>query len=253
VLTPSVRRDEGWLLYSAALPRPFPEDRERLLAWSGELAGNCKFGCDAAHAELRVQAELPLSVEADERVAWVEAGFAAAAERLGLATVVAVQGALLPMTVARELAELCDDAGWPGEKRADGSLAVDLGVQGAYVPATVERCGERIAVETELVGMPEVEGPCRAALVAFLLRVNGAFRMARAVVRGSEPRAFLEVWLPLAADAEELGEAIAALAVAAQRSALEARLLACDERLAAAYLERLGIERSGTVPPVRGT
>jgi len=61
------------------------------------------------------------------------------------------------------------------------------------------------------------------------------------------PRALLEACVPCDAGAGELGEAIAALAVAAQRAALEARLLASDESLARAYLER-----GGTFPPVRG-
>jgi hypothetical protein len=99
---------------------------------------------------------------------------------------------------------------------------------------------DRIAVEVELVQMPDAEGPCRAALAALLLRVNAVFRMTRAVLRGPEPRALLEVCLPHGAGAEELGEAIAALAVATRRSALEARLLAVDERLARAYLDCSG-------------
>jgi len=247
VLTPSVQRDDGWLLYSAPLPSPFPGDRERLLAWSGELAGGCKFACDVARPVLGVQAELPLAATSDARIAWVEAGFAQAAGHLGLAAAVAVHRASPSPAVPRELADLCGEACWPGEARADGSLAVDLGVPGAYVPGIVERREDRIAVEAELVEMPAAGGACRAALVAFLLRVNGAFRMTRAVVRGPGPRALLEACVPGDAGAEELGEAIAALAVAAQRTALEARLLAGDEPLARAYLER-----GGTFPPVRG-
>jgi hypothetical protein len=148
-----------------------------------------------------------------------------------------------------DLAGLCREAGWPFEERSDGALAVDLGVQGVYLPALVESRSDRVAVEAELVRLPEAGGPCRAALAALLLRVNGVFRMTRAVLSEPEPLAMLEVWLPRAAGAPELGEALAALAVAARRSALEARLLVADEGVARAYLECS--ERSGMAPLAR--
>ena len=242
MLTPTVHREDGWLLYSAPLPERFAGDREALL---DALPAGCKFAC-SEDAALRMQAELPAPSDCAERVAAIEAGFAAAAARLGLGAAPALHAAVLPFAEAPDLVALCREVGWPLEERAGGSSAVDLGVQGAYLPASIEAHGDRVAVEVEIARLPEADGLCRAALVALLLRVNSAFRMVRAVLRGPEPKALLEVALPCTTDAAELGEALAALAVAARHCALEARLVAADEAIARAYLER-----SGIVPPVR--
>ncbi len=248
MLTPRTYREDGWLLYDASVPPTCPGDPETLLAWSGELPGGCRFGRDAMRGQLRVLAEVPASLASAEWERWVRAGFEAAACRLGAATAPAPEEASRGGDPSPDLAALCRETGWPFEERADGSLAADLGVQGAYLPAIVGRRGERVAAEVELVRLTGSRGPCRAAAVALLLRSNGAFRMARAVLREPGPLALLEVSLPRGAGSEEIGEALAALAVAAQRAALEARVLACDEPLARAYLER-----SGTYPPPRGT
>jgi hypothetical protein len=243
VLTPELHREDGWLLYAALVPAQSPRDPEQLLAWSSALPGGCKFARGGARTELRVQAELPALAECAERVAGVEAGFAAAAARLGLGAAPAEHEAMLAFEPSPDLAALCREAGWPFEERADGSLAVDLFVPGAYLAALVEARADRVTVEAELVRLPDA-GASREALAALLLRVNGAFRMVRAVL-APESRALLEVSLPLTANAAELGEAIAALAVAARHCALEARLVAIDAALARAFLERCG-----TIPPV---
>jgi porphobilinogen deaminase len=117
-------------------------------------------------------------------------------------------------------------------------------VPGAYLPALIEARGDRIAVEAELARMPEADGPCRTALAVLLLRVNGAFRLVRAVL-APDSRALLEVSLSRPAGAAELGEALAALAVAARHVALEARLVASDAGIARAFLD-LG----GMLPPL---
>jgi hypothetical protein len=267
-----LRREEGWLLYDAPVHAGRPGacpgiDPERLLVWSGELSGGCKFAHAPERPLLRVRAELPAADPATERAAAVEAGFAAAAQRLGLANgAAAVAAERLGLgpdleaaqhrnasyepaahTPAPDLATLCREAGWPFEERTDGSLSVDLGVRGIYLVATVEPRGAGIALEAELATLPAPPGPCRSALLLLLLRANGAFRMARAVLRmphgtlddarDAAARVVLEVALPSMPGAGELSEAIAAIAVAAQRSALEARCVASDERLARAYLD----------------
>ena len=253
VLTPALERDDGWLLYAARVPAAEPGEPATLLAWSGELPGNCKFARGAARAELFVQAELPRAVESFDRDAWVRGGFAAAAARLGL------RGAPAPVECAPsgarppELAALCRETGWPFDERADASVAVDLGVPETYLAARIGLRGEAIALEAELAAAPDARGPCLDALALLLLSTNRAFRMARAVLREPGPRALLEVRLPRDADASELGHALAALAVAAQRCAREARALAADAALAAAYLESSRIGRSGAVPLGRWT
>jgi hypothetical protein len=242
VLTPTLQREDGWLLFTAEAPAAASRrcDPLRLLAWSGTLSGGCKFARSAAGAELSVHAELPAFAESPERVAAIEAGFAEAAARIGLAASAPAWPAEIPAEPPQPLATLCREAGWPFEERADGSIAVDLGVPGAYVQALVDALADRIRIDAELADVPEAKGPCRTALAELLLRANGAFRMVRAVL-GTASRAVLEVALPPTAGAAELAEALAALAVAARGCALEARLVATDEALAQAFLERSGM------------
>lgn len=244
MLTIELHREDGWLRYTATLPELPAHDRERLLAASAALPGNCKAAC-GPDASLHVQADLPSAWESAERRAAIEAGFAAAAARLGLGATPTQPAAVLPSAPAPDLAALCREVGWPCEERPDGAVSVDLAVPGAYLPALIEARDGCVALESEIVALPAAGTAQRAALVALLLRANGAFRLARAVLRGPEPRAFLEVALPRACGAAELAEALAALAVAARGCAREAHLVAADEAIARVFLER-----SGMLPPL---
>jgi hypothetical protein len=233
VLKPLLVREEGWLLYSAALPACAPADGAGLLA---PLPAGCKLAAGEG-AALEVRAELPEFCESTERNAAIEAGFGTAAARLGLGAAPAQHAAVLPFDAPPDLAALAREVGWPFEERAGGSLTVDLGVAGAYVAALVEAHAAGVTVSAEIAFVPEAD-PCRGALVALLLRVNAAYRLVCAVLRGASAR--LEVELPAQPGAAELAEALAALAVAARACVLEARLLASDAALAHAFLERSG-------------
>lgn len=246
MLTPTPRRDEGWLAYSAPLATPiaagFASDRAALLEWSAGLPGNCKLA-GSADRETWLRAELPARFESRERIAEIELGFAAVPAHFDLGDVPPLREGELPLLEAPDLASLCAEAGWPFEGREDGTLAVDLGVPGAYLPALIASRWDCVSIAQEIVALPEAPGIRREALVEFLLRANGAFRMVRAVIAGSPPQARLEVLLPRGPSAEELGESLAALAVAARHCAREARLIAADEMIA-----RLILERSGMLP-----
>lgn len=243
MLTIELQRDDAWLRYGAMLPEPLAHDREGLLVWSGTLPGGCKVAC-GPDAALRLQADLPASWECAERTAAIEAGFAAAAARLGLDATPMQPAAVLPIAAPPDLAARCAESGWPYVERPEGAFVTDLGVPDAYLPALIEARADGIALGAELAVVPAA-GERRAALVALLLRVNGAFRLARAVLRGPEPRALLEVVLPRTSGAAELGEALAALAVAARGCAREAQLVAADETIARVFLAR-----SGMLPPL---
>lgn len=80
--------------------------------------------------------------------------------------------------------------------------------------------------------------------------------MVRAVFRSSDDdcQALFEAPLPADASAVEFGMALGAVAVAAQHCAVEAQMLATDERLARAYLKRCRTEdRPGRVPEIESS
>lgn len=243
MLTPRLRRDEGWLLYDAPVPSGSSRCCEDLLAWSGALPGGCKFGAGASGAAV-VLAEIPSGTAFAERCSAVESGFAVAAARLGLAAEPALAARALPAAQPLDLGASCREAAWPFEERADGSLVVDLGVPGGYVPGLIAAKGADVVVEADLTELPEAGSVRRRALAALLLRVNAAFRMVRAVLAPGGERAVLEARIPHQACAADLGVAISAVAVAARSCALEALLVAQDEDVARAFLER-----SGMFPP----
>ena len=147
----------------------------------------------------------------------------------------------LPLLEVPDLASLCAEVGWPFEAREGGTVAVDLGIPGAYCPALIATRTDAVSIVLEIVALPEAPGIRRVALVEFLQRASRVFRIGRAVVAGSPPQAHLEVVLPRVPDADELGESLAALAVAARHCAREARLIAADEAIARLFLKRSGM------------
>jgi hypothetical protein len=258
VIAPTLKRQAGWLLFDAALPAPLlslsPDEtlEPRLLTLGAHLPVGCKYAL-VADSGLRLRAERsePDEAEAAARMADIESaiasGFAAAAHSLGIGGESARSTAKSPVDTSRpDLSSLCREAGWIYTERSPKALSVDLGIPGRSVSALVELRDRHIAVEAELVPSISSARVFREALAIFGLRVNGAFRMARTVLRNThfEPAdAHLDsIWLeaPIARDASsaELAAALGSLAVTARHCALEARLLADDERIARAYASR---------------
>jgi hypothetical protein len=241
VIRPTKRHEAGWLLLDGPLPegaKPLPgqdDVAETLLGSSSELPFGFKVAaCGPLGLRLRAERPEPLSPDA-------------AGSLVGRRVPEGHATTSTSETTPIDLAGLCREAGWAFEARSDGALVVDLGVGGAYLPALVEARTSIIAVEASIVS-PLPEAPeCRAALAAFLLRANAAFRMMRAVLRerGDECEAVLEAPLPSDANASDLSRALGAVAVAARHCAIEARMLADDERIARAYLNHWG----GTLEP----
>lgn len=252
MIRPVTKREDGWLLFDAPLPKGVPMLRDievaasLLLGLNATLPAGCKFALVGA-ADLRVRAELPELADRDApaRGAAVEAGFVTAIQELRAGSTSKPSNREASNDAsAPELANLCREAGWAFEERPDGTLVVDLGVPGAYVPALVEARTSGFAVEAILIDALPASRARRVAIASLLLRANGAFRMARAVFRSVEAgsQAMLEASLPSDADAVEFGLALGAVAVAAQHCAVEARMLAEDDRLALAYTSRFPTE-----------
>jgi hypothetical protein len=254
VTRPVTKREAGWFLLDAPLPQPASrlggadEFAAALLELNASLPAGCKVALVGA-SDLRVRAEMPAPDESDPtartRMTEIEAGFAQAVDQLSLGTPRADSDFDAPDDApAPELATLCREAGWLFDERSEGTIVVDLGVRGTYVPTLVEARTSGIAVETVVVTRLPDKAAHRAALATLLLRANGAYRMVRASFLSAEDEslALLEAPLPLDANAIEFGRALGSVKVAAQHCATEAQMVADDERLARAYSRRFRSE-----------
>jgi hypothetical protein len=264
-LTP--QRSSGWLIFGTSISEHLPEfgpasDRAHLLLeLSAELPFGCKYGL-REESGLFIGAERPEPIDQDasSQIASIETCIHDSLARLAGSVETRPTAPLTPTTTKPpttpsdvsaesdetpiDVASLCREAGWSFQQRAETSVVVDLAVPGSYVGALVESRASGIAVEANLVSPLPTARERRAALAALLLRANGAFRMARAVFRDpvtnpSDPSAsgaLLESPLSREATPSELDQALSSLTVAAGHCALEARLLAGDERMARTYL-----------------
>ncbi|MCR9096665.1 MAG: hypothetical protein NXI30_20775 [bacterium] len=237
------RREDGWVVRDGPLPnaaasRPGGSDLAELLVETSDAPGpDFKVVADGASG-LRLRAERH---ESDTPTTAGSLDFRAGREHDG------ADAKSCPASF--DLEGLCREAGWPFEARSDGALVVDLGVRDAYVPAVVEARSSVLSVEAPLVSNLPGEGARRKAVAALLLRANGAFRMVCGRMRscGERCEALLEAKLPATANASELEVALGSVAIAARHCAIEARMLATDERVARAYLQISG-EVGGDAP-----
>lgn len=273
LMRPTITRRDGWLRLEARVPRVLLRRRTGLhlstetLATNGALPGDARIALASARAEILLYVESPILRSEDEstREHRLAADFAAAAALLeavghpkpapaGRSSAVerreseapilgasdAARWALDDDDASVDLAGLCSEAGWSFETRGDGALAVDLGVDGAYVAAIVTMHGAAVAVEACLVAERPHDEHSGEALARLLLRANGAFRGARAafLTRGEAWEAALQATFPARVGPEGLESALGAVAVMARHCAREARLLAEDTSVARAYLDR---------------
>ncbi len=261
MIRPTARCEADWLVLDA----PLPEERHRsnlagreigeaaatLLTLNALLPLGWKYAM-VGHADLRIRAERPTPTEADEmaaQLAKLESDYASIVESLAdTPDGSPPEAPPSSITASPETANLCHEAGWPFEERDDGGLIVDLGVPGAFVPALIEVRASRISIEAIIATVPpeRIAEERYFALASLMLRVNGAFRMVRAVSRDTqnggeipgERRVLLEAPLPLDAGSAEFDRALGAVAVAARHCAAEAESLLADALLARAYLRR---------------
>ncbi len=137
------------------------------------------------------------------------------------------------------LTDLCADAGWPFIERSADRLQVEINPAG-FPQAVIERSSSGVAIRADFVAeegaYPEDE---RAdALGMLLLRACGRLRLARAVTCQETPRGSVgfEVMFAGTPHPREVGQGLAALAVACELTWREVRALAADAGLAQAYL-----------------
>ena len=260
MICPDITRKKDWLLFDATLPGrglSLAEGRSAgrhdvglsapaLIASSASLSAGCKYALVGA-SELHLRSEAPAPNEPDQpsHIAAVQKAFAEADAATKINAPpnphsIPDRSSDQSQTSPQDLTILCSEAGWLFEERSKDALVIDLGASGAYVPALLEARTSGISVEVNLVERPTAIGPRLTALAVFLLRLNGAFRMSRAVFREEhgESRAVLEASLRPDATPRELDLALGAIAVAARQCAAEARWLARDIRLARAFLNR---------------
>lgn len=137
------------------------------------------------------------------------------------------------------LADLCAEAGWSFVERSADRLQVEINPAG-FPLAVIERSSSGVAIRADFVAeegaYPEDE---RAdALGMLLLRACGRLRLARAVTCQETPRGSVgfEVMFAGTPHPREVGQGLAALAVACELTWREVRALAGDAGLAQAYL-----------------
>lgn len=149
------------------------------------------------------------------------------------------------------LAELCQTAGWPGNERADGSVAVSLESQESVLLgngglALVEHDAARgVIARVEMLATKDTEmtPQIRLAVARMLLKAGGLVRFARPVtwesdsrVSDSRVKAGFEVVLGSAATPGRLTAALSALSVAWQLCGREVHALAF-QAIAEAFLD----------------
>ena len=134
------------------------------------------------------------------------------------------------------LAALLRELSWPSAERAPNEFSAELDATSAP-PAAIRMTQSGVRLSVELVRCNAPAEISRRALAIFLLTATGALRMVRACAE--EPEGGLacgiEVDLPAAPAAEEIGHALAALSVAHRMCARESTVL-LNQAAAQCYL-----------------
>jgi hypothetical protein len=155
-----------------------------------------------------------------------------------------------------DLHELVGEAGWNYIERSPDQGVVDLVVPGDFRQAEVTVCGQGVRLAVYLPHANDFDRDDVVALEAlakFLLRAAGWVRAVRPALgvpidedqQSGSPRPCFELVLTSPLCADDVGRALAALAVAARWCVPAAEALQSDSRLAAAYLGAVSAETSG--------
>jgi hypothetical protein len=136
--------------------------------------------------------------------------------------------------------DLCQSAGWPCNRRADGTVTVPLEVRGGHALAILQ-CDQRLKAGVELPIGVNLSAPARQAVGLFLLELGGIVRSVRttADIRQQSAAAVLEAQLDGRPSAAAMQHLLAPLSVAAQMAIRELPLLS-DDAVAAMYLSIRG-------------
>jgi hypothetical protein len=216
---------------------------------NGDLAGLCKFVQDSSRRFPELRADLPLDCGDNfetlpQRILETLRDFRAASETwtgaMGTSEGGIAQGAGTAIHTPEDstaLARTLKETGWPFVERSPQMHVVDLEARDFFAQATIEsQNGRDIVAGTEAAQYESLSDGQRKALGIFLLAACGVLRMARASVLETEAstRVRFEVRLTDLNPAE-LGHALAALSVATDLCAREARCFE-DRQTAEIYL-----------------
>jgi hypothetical protein len=132
-----------------------------------------------------------------------------------------------------ELAQLCEEAGWPSARQQEGKLIVDLETRGGYHSASVwKEPSGTLKASARVADLRDIPEAVRPGIGAALLLAAGAFRMVRAAVYGDG--IVFETSLDTASTGD-IQHALSALSVACGLSCREIGLLR-DDAAAQRYL-----------------
>jgi hypothetical protein len=238
-LTASV--EDGFLHLAAHLEARGGEagDLDRALRANGMLLGGVKFALSPASRGLHLCTDIALLDEARllERVHWALEGFHQAHGRLnGLDPDQGGAAARGAEVAGSRLAELLRETAWSCTERSPGEFAVDLH-QDSLHPARIAASAHGVVLDVEMARCDTAAEAALRAMSIFLLTASGALRLVRAYAAGADKvRTFeMQVGLPAEPAPEELEHALAALSVAHQMCAREAKVL-LDPAAARCYL-----------------
>ena len=263
-----VQRENDWLLFEAPLGRGGRQLTARrlgqMLRDNAGLAGGAKCGLGEDPRQVTLSAEIPWDADAEGdlggRIGQVCAGFRQAAHRYaeGKARAADPQAndepadepaddhpadpAAAGPATDLDLAGLCEQAGWPYTRRANGQVTVPLEIRDAFHQALHSREGAVNRLSIPLAHPPSGRRTCRKAIEVLLLSACRLVRMARAVASAADggPEYRWEVALGEEPGPEELRHALSALSVACRLTAREVQALE-EEHLAEEYLRVRGI------------
>jgi hypothetical protein len=214
-------------------------DLERALQANGTLPGGVKFALSLATSVLHLCTDIALLDEArlSERVHWAMEGFHHGYDRLnGLDSDPGCAAAPGVDVAGSRLGELLRETAWSCTERSSREFAVELH-QDSIQPARITASARGVALNVELVRCDTAAEAALRAMSIFLLTASSGLRLVRAYGTDADGvRAFgMQVGLASEPAPEELDHALAALSVAHQMCAREAKVL-LDPAAARCYL-----------------
>lgn len=241
--------EENWLSIRGPVSPDAPAQIEPkrlwdLLQWNGQAPGGAKLAVGPPDKTVHARAEcllgdgLPLS----DRLGRACEGLRAAHRKLhGLGDADDPSRQTPADPPAIDLAELCQDTGWPAEQQSAG-LVAQLDVPGGLHKAAIaQQPNGDVSVSTEMLTCDSLSAQCQRAMGLLILTAGYRVRMVRGVARQSAQRTTVgfEVILDGAPRPLELVHAFSALSVACGLCAREAAALQ-DKQTAARYWSVFG-------------
>jgi hypothetical protein len=233
--------DARWIVVAADAPRAKIATNGTGAATNGHahIGGRARAAGDAAVTRESRRAEFPYDPDLDA-VARLAATATAVARASGMR--VEARPANAPARpdawFSQALVDVCSEAGWPYHRRPDGAIVADLDVPGDFRQAdlSLDHSGFRATLNFQFAD--PVSESSRRALALMVALMNGSLRLVNVHFADSQGQTAVraEVGYAFVPAATEVGEALAALSVAARCWAAELDLLGQEEAFARTYL-----------------